>query len=211
MLKKLAPLFLVVLILGMFLPLITSAGYYSAFGEVKDGKGVGNPRDVCYEGIVPCGKNVVVCSEGDAKCRKCNPDAPGFDPMEPDKCSESDKICVNGVQQNMHCQLCHSFVMIDGIIDYVLINIIPYITVLMLVIGGVMFYFGGAKPELLGKSKTLFKGVIIGLVLIYGAYMIVGFFLTVLGAADINPIGEAFDADTGVFKVNCPIEITESD
>ena len=108
---------------------------------------------------------------------------------------------------NMHCQLCHVFIMIDGIIDYVLINIIPYVTVLMLVIGGVMFYFGGAKPELLGKSKTLFKGVVIGLVLIYGAYMIVGILLSVLGAANINPINQVFDKDKGVFEINCPIKM----
>jgi len=203
MLNKLAPLFLVVLVFGMFLPLAASAGHYSAFGGVEEGEGIGTPRDVCYEGIVPCGKNVVVCPEGNAECRGC--------PVGKPDCGESEKECVGGVQQNMHCQLCHSFVMIDGIIDYVLISIIPYITVLMLVIGGIMFYFGGAKPELLGKSKTLFKGVIIGLVLIYGSYMIVGFFLSILGATEINPISEAFDADTGVFKVNCPIKITESD
>jgi len=175
------------------LPLMASAGHYGAFGTVEDGVGDSSTKvEIYYEGIVPCGKDVLKCDTWDT--------ADGI-VEEKDRCTLPEKI-------NMHCQLCHSFVMIDGIIDYVLISIIPYVTVLMLVIGGIMFYFGGTKPELLGKSKTLFKGVAIGLVLIYGSYMIVGFFLSVLGAAEINTIQNAFDAEEGVFKINCPIEVT---
>ena len=205
MLKKLAAFFLVVLILGMFLPLMVSAGHYKAFSDIENGKPTDTAVEstIYYEGIVPCGKKVLKCAEWDTDANL----------TERDRCKTASTPAAAGTvsteEVNMHCQLCHSFVMIDGIIDYVLISIIPYLTVLMLVVGGVMFYFGGAKPELLGKSKTLFKGVVIGLVLIYGSYMIVGFFLSVLGAAEVNPIEDAFDADIGVFRVNCPIKITE--
>lgn len=188
--KTLATLFLAVLVLGMFLPLISFAAntYKACDGEINEqGKCVGKVVCVFYDGIVPCGKAVTV-KEWDSIAEKCT-----------DVIVAENKI--------VHCQLCHSFIMIDGIIDYVLINIIPYITVLMIVIGGVMFYFGGAKPDLLGKSKTLFKGVIIGLVLIYGAYMIVGIFLSVLGAAKINPIKDAFNSNTGVFTIDCPVKL----
>lgn len=211
MLKKLAPLFLVILLAGVFLPLVSLAsGRYKACNEVKEGKCVDAGREVCYEGIVPCGKGVVVCPDVGAA------DATGADqrncwgcPLAKPNCSEGEKKCVGGVLTDgpMYCQLCHFFVMIDGIIDYVLIMIVPPLAILMLVIGGVMFYFGGAKPELLSTSKTLFKGVVIGLVLIYGAYMIVGLVLSVLGAADVNPVKDAFNSQTGVFKINCPISL----
>ncbi|NQU82352.1 MAG: hypothetical protein HQ539_00145 [Parcubacteria group bacterium] len=188
--KTLATLFLAVLVVGMFLPLVSFAAdtYHACDGEIEDGKCVGggaNVKKVCYEGIVPCGKDVIIGGSGDTLI--------------------VDNRCVGTDKRVVQCQLCHSFIMIDGIIDYVLISIIPYVTVLMIVIGGIMFYFGGAKPELLGKSKTLFKGVLIGLVLIYGAYMIVGIFLSVLGAAKVNPIEDTFV--DGVFKINCPVKL----
>lgn len=188
--KKLAPLFLIVFVAGLFLPLtIFAAGgsYPGCQGKIDDQGNCGGTTvtSVCYQGIVPCGKEVLVGGTWD---------------------EDKDK-CIGGTPKVVHCQLCHFFLMIDGIIDYVLISIVPPITVLMLVIGGVMFYFGGAKPDLLSKSKTLFKSVVIGLVLIYGAYMIVGIVLSLLGTADINPISSAFDKDNGVFRINCPIEL----
>ena len=73
----------------------------------------------------------------------------------------------------------------------------------MIVIGGIMLYFGGAKPELIGRAKTLFKSVGTGLFLIYGAFMVLGVFLTVLGAADMSPVKNIFQ--NGVFSINCPI------
>jgi len=204
--KTTALLGLSVMIAGLLFPLVSLAGgHYTACTEVKDGQCDGVVIEVYYDGIVPCGKKVFKCpgwdenADGDARA-KCK--------VEPDDPNDPQKAVLT--ETPMHCQLCHFFVMIDGIIDYVLIQIVPPLTILMLVVGGVMFYFGGAKPELLSMSKTLFKGVAIGLVLIYGAYMIVGIVLSVLGAADVNPIGGddgIFNSQNGVFRIKCPIEM----
>ena len=55
------------------------------------------------------------------------------------------------------------------------------------------------------RGKSLIKSVIIGLFIAYGSFMIVGFLLNVVGAADRNPIKDVWQ--NGVFTINCPIEI----
>ena len=37
------------------------------------------------------------------------------------------------------CQFCHLFVMLDGIVDFIIFKIVPPLATLMIVIGGVMF------------------------------------------------------------------------
>jgi len=155
--------------------------------------GLGTPK-VCYEGMVPCGKNVRV-------------DDLLAVPPSLVTWSETNKACAGGRQAIVNCQLCHFFVMIDGLMDFLLVDIVPPITVAMLVIGGVMFYFNGFKPKLRTDAITLFKSVVIGLFLIYGAYMLVGIFLTVIGSATINPIKDVFDSSNGVFSILCPVEV----
>ena len=194
MLKKLVPLFLVILLAGVFLPLVSLAAEgntYEACQLDASGKCV-TTYTVCYSGIVPCGKKVCVGS------------APTWN-KDSEVCESCDQVELSA--NALPCQFCHLFIMIDGIVDYVLIMIVPSLTLLILVVGGIMFYFGGAKPELLSKSKTLFKGVVIGLILIYGAYMIVGIALTILGVADVNPMRSAFDSNKGVFKIDCRVTL----
>ena len=163
------------------------SGIDKATGKCKSGQ----ERKVCYDGIVPCGKNVAVAGSA----------------SEDVHWNDTDKTCTGGNQVVVNCQLCHFFVIIDGIMDFILVDIVPPLTVAMLVIGGVLFYFSGAKPELRNTSKTLFKDVLIGLVLIYGAYMIVGIVLMVLGAAHMNPLKDVFDSSRGIFSITCPVEL----
>ncbi|MDO8524744.1 MAG: pilin [bacterium] len=164
-------------------------------GSNKNEVETGSPITVCYDGFVPCGK--VLCKELDAK----------------GKCKNKDGSCITGLdykdgkEKPIQCQLCHSFIMVDRAVDYVVTKLVPLLAVLMLVIGGVMFYFGGVRPELLSRAKTLIKGVVIGLVLIYSAYMIVNIFLMVLGASEINSVKDVFS--NGVFSVKCPVYVPE--
>jgi len=136
---------------------------------------------VCYEGIVPCGKKVFIGG------------------------TVRDGKCQGGREKVVPCQFCHLFVMLNRIISFLLINIIPPVALLMIVIGGIMFYFGGGKPEFIQKGKKLIISVVIGLFLIYGAYMIVGVFLSILNVAEWTGL----DAwrESGSFSINCPIEL----
>ncbi len=158
---------------GVLLPSVSLA--IANIYRTKDG------TSVCYEGLVPCGKEVAVGGM-----------------IQGDKCS-------GGTKTMVYCQFCHLFVMLNGIVKFVLINVVPYLAVLMLVAGGIMFYFGGGKPDLLNRGKQLISGVIIGLFLIYGAYMLVGVFLSILKVSQWTGLAEW--ADQGPFSIKCDIEI----
>jgi len=125
-------------------------------------------------GFVPCG-------------RSCD------DPITPDK------------NECNPCQLCDLFVMLDRIIDFVLFTLVPIIAVLMIVIGGIMYmvaHFGGAEmlpggakggPAMLSQAKKLMTSVVYGLVIIYGAWLIINTFLTIIGVAEWTGLGEWFE------------------
>lgn len=197
--KILASIFLVILIGGMFFPLVSLAGSYQIGQE-----GSTYNATLEYDGLVPCGK-----------CLKVMPPVSGSIQGQPaqniisitkQQCgTETNLVGKQGGQIYLNCQLCHFFIMLDEVLSFVLVKIIPPLAVLMLVIGGVMFYLGGARPELLGRARKLIAGVVIGLFLIYGAYIIVGLFLKVLGAANVNPISNIFQ--NGVFSIDCPVKI----
>jgi len=187
--------FSVFLFLVLVLPQVSLAvNYYQ--GQAVNEKGqfiTGKLYEVCYEGIVPCGKEVLY-----VKCDNSG-----------DCLGKGDKGCVGGALSKgiLHCQLCHFFVMINQTINYLFLSIIPYVAVFMFVVAGVFFYLGGARPEFKTRGKSIVRTVAIGLALIYGAFLIVGVFLTVLGAAKIEPISSVWQGS--VFKINCPVRIPE--
>lgn len=94
------------------------------------------------------------------------------------------------------CQLCHFFVLFDNIVKFLLLpppvggGIVPGIAALMIAIGGFMYIFayaGGTErgPEMLSTAKRLFTAVAIGLIIIYGAWLIVDSFFAIIGVKPI--------------------------
>ncbi len=139
-----------------------------AYANVYSYKTGGSPETVCYNGFVPCGKTVYFTNRIiDGHC-----DTAGVD-----------KAVIS-------CQFCHFFVLIDGIIKFVLVDIVPYLALLMVVVGGAMFFLGGANPKMVTTGKKTLEGVLIGLFLVYGSYMIVALFLTVLGVTSASGLQE---------------------
>lgn len=222
--KKLALLFLIVFLFGLFLPLVSLAGTYKGiecsaedeydFQQKKCCKEDGTcvkptEKGVCYDGLVPCGKKVCVGAFDSDGCKdllKKTQDKvkTGTSPTEAFKQS-----CVGEggqlTDEDATCQFCHFFVMIDGIFDFVLIYVVPPIAVLMLVVGGIMFYFAGSKPELVKQGTSLIKNVIIGLFLIYGAFMLVGTVLKIMGVAEWTGL-QNFTTNF-IFTIDCEITL----
>ena len=133
---------------------------------------------ISYAGLVPCGSSID------------NPDTP-YDETE-------------------DCKLCHFFVLIDNVIDFVLIQLVPPLAVLMLVIGGIMFVgatleFLPGGPTLLSDAKKLMTSVIIGLIIIYGGWIIIGLFLSTIGLSEVaGGAGEIFkNWNQGFFTIPC--------
>jgi len=79
------------------------------------------------------------------------------------------------------CTFCDIFKMLDRIINFLLFMVIPPLAILMIAIGGGIYIIGQGKPEMLSKAKSLFTSVVIGLIMIYGAWVVVNLFLMLIG------------------------------
>jgi hypothetical protein len=153
------------LIAVVFFPLIVSAGQYLADGH-----------PVTYEGLVPCGK----------------------------------KVMVYGVEVEIPCQLCHFFVMIKNVLDFLLLpptGVVFLVGVLMLVVAGLMFVFGNVMtpgdPKVFTDSRRIMSAAIVGLLIIFGAWLFVNVFFTIIGVAEWTGLRK------GVFVMKCDVHLPE--
>jgi len=102
--------------------------------------------------------------------------------------------------QTVKCQLCHFLVMGKNILDMLLLKIIPPVAVLFVIIGGAYFILGsGYDPSMISKAKALFWAVALGLIIIYGSWLAVNLFFTVIGVADWTGLSNNW------WQINCPI------
>jgi len=93
------------------------------------------------------------------------------------------------------CTLCDFFQLFKNIIDFLLLppaGIVPIIATLMLVIGGIMFFFAGGSPDSLQKAKRLITSVVIGLIIVYGAWIFINTFFMLIGVADWTGLTEGW-------------------
>jgi len=121
--------------------------------------------------------------------------------------SQADGLVPCGGPDEPACKLCDFFVLIDNIIDFVLIQLVPPLAVLMLVIGGIMFVgatleFLPGGPTLLSQAKKLMTSVVIGLIIIYGGWIIIGLFLNTIGLAGWTE-GIFQNWNQGFFTIPC--------
>jgi hypothetical protein len=106
-------------------------------------------------GLVPCGR---ICDDPNTSKNETNP-----------------------------CQLCDIFTLINNIVHLLLFEIIPIIAALLIAVGGIMMiwaYAGSGGPAMLVKAKTLFTSVVIGLLIIYCAWLIVNMFFWAIGVSE---------------------------
>ncbi len=103
------------------------------------------------------------------------------------------------------CTICHFFQLIQNVISLFLFTIVPILIPLMIALGGLFMVLGYIVPEKgpenIKKAKSIFKGVIIGTVLIYTAWIIVNLFFQVIGVIT----WDGFDA-TGWWSFECPVD-----
>lgn len=79
------------------------------------------------------------------------------------------------------CQLCHIFVLFDNILKFIFFKIVPPLAILMIAIGGLYFLFSSGNPSTLAQGKAILKYTAIGLLIIYGAWVVVNLILTFPG------------------------------
>ena len=106
-----------------------------------------------------------------------------------------------GIDESKACQLCSFFVMIDGWIDGLFFMFVPPLAVLMIAIGGGMYIFSQGSPEMLSRAKKLFTAVAFGLLIVYGAWLIVNTLFMLIGINDFN---EFKTLPQNWWKIPCP-------
>lgn len=112
------------------------------------------PVSAQSNGLVPCGPGVG--QGGD----------PGFDPS------------IDGIP----CTICHFFVLINNILEMIFTEIVPFLVGLMLIVGGIWFYFAGVSEEQKRKAKGIITSSVIGIVIILTAWILVN---TIFSQMDI--------------------------
>ena len=82
------------------------------------------------------------------------------------------------------CTLCHLLILIDNIIDFFIFKLVPPIALLMITVAALMFIFSMDNPETISRAKRIISSVLIGMVIVYASYSLVGWFLVSIGLAD---------------------------
>jgi len=98
---------------------------------------------------------------------------------------------------NCPCDLCDLFLMFDNVLDKLLFTVVPVLAALMIVVGGAYYLISQGKPEVLSKAKSVFVSIVIGLLIVYGAWLLVNLFLMTLGVTVWDGPGEEW------FKIEC--------
>lgn len=105
------------------------------------------------------------------------------------------------------CQLCHLFEMAKNIIDFLLLppsGLLFVIGTLLFIIAGMMYIvaklFAPDSTNMLSQANKVMTSVVIGLVIVFGAWIFVNTFFAVIGVAEWTGL------DQGWWTVSCPIE-----
>lgn len=71
------------------------------------------------------------------------------------------------------CDVCDFFVLIDNIIDFISIKIAPYLALLLIIGGAFMMIVSGGSETQYAKGKTIITSAIVGLLIIWGSWVII--------------------------------------
>lgn len=99
------------------------------------------------------------------------------------------------------CKFCHIFVLIANIVNYLLTCIIPIIAALMLIVGGFFLLISGPNPEQLNKAKGILTATVIGMFIIFLAWVSINTLLDFMEIKEWTGLGTWWDW-TGKCPVN---------
>lgn len=87
---------------------------------------------------------------------------------------------------NIECEICHIFVIIWKVIDFILFTIVPPLATLIIIIAGFKYYYAAAtNPDEAQKAKDIIVAVFVGMILLYGSLGFLIMFTEHIGAIPI--------------------------
>lgn len=104
------------------------------------------------------------------------------------------------------CGFCDIFKLINNIVIFLLVPspsvnhgaaVVPLIATLLILVGGFYILIAAGQPEMQSKGKTIITAVVIGLLIVYVAWVAVMSILSFLGVAPWTGLGEWWDIKCG--------------
>lgn len=102
------------------------------------------------------------------------------------------------------CTLCHFFLLFKNIVDFLLFRLVPPLAILMIVWGGAMFLMATGDPSQLARAKGIITSTMLGLVIIYSAWLFVGLFFSSISAS-VGFAGPFSGMPSTWFRINCSV------
>lgn len=115
--------------------------------------------------------------------------------------ASKDDPATSNINESKPCRFCDVFVLFDKVVRFVLFNLLLPVAVFMTVIAGVMFFTAAGDPGQISKATGILKSVVWGLIIIFGAWLLVNTFFLLIGISDKAPWQ---GLKGGWFKINCP-------
>lgn len=98
------------------------------------------------------------------------------------------------------CDFCDLMQLVSRILGFVMLRIVPSLATLLFLIGGFNWILGGGgDQEKLKRGKTILTATIVGLIIVYGAWILINSFFAWTGVAEWN----GFSITRSWWKIPC--------
>lgn len=87
-------------------------------------------------------------------------------------------------------QLCHLFVLLDNIINFIMFTAMPILAVVYIVMGGFWYVMYIENPANAQKFKNILNSLFWGAIIIYTSWIIINIFLAIVGLKVFDASGQ---------------------
>lgn len=94
-----------------------------------------------------------------------------------------------GGEGEADCTTCDFFVMADDAIDFIVVDLVAPVAALLMIVGGFLFYTSGGSENQVSLAKRILYGVVIGALIVYGAWLLVDSILWMMTGSGMDQPG----------------------
>ncbi len=123
-------------------------------------------------------------------------------------CGRTEDVPSTAIDESAPCSLCHFFILIEIILEFVFFKLTPPLALLMLIIGGGMFILAAGNPTTIITARKIITSVLIGIVIIYGAFFLIGIFLSSIHLATWTEQMYSQWWNQGIFTIDCDVPMS---